>query len=209
MQTQEKLKLAVAAYEKDFDKNGITVRGGKKYGTVNQRLKAFRTYFPDASITTDVIKNERVQVKKLETEVVVMKCTISLDGQVISTGIAEEFREGSSPVNVTSFWENCETSAIGRSLANLGFSGQEFASYDEIQIAEAKSQAINGSGTMFDKFTAAIQNAKHIGHLKKTSAEYKHWLDGLNKEDKDIARNIWLKRKEQISSLQEGKVIHD
>ena len=36
-----------------------------------------------------------------------MKCTISLDGQVISTGIAEEFREGSSPVNVTSFWENC------------------------------------------------------------------------------------------------------
>ena len=66
MQTQEKLKLAVAAYEKDFDKNGITVRGGKKYGTVNQRLKAFRTYFPDASITTDVIKNERVQVKNLK-----------------------------------------------------------------------------------------------------------------------------------------------
>ena len=62
---------------------------------------------------------------------------------------------------------------------------------------------------MFDKFTAAIQNAKQVGHLMKTSAEYKHWLDGLNKEDKEIARNIWLKRKEQISSLQEGKVIHE
>ena len=212
MNTQDKLKAAIAIYEQDFEKNGITVRGGKKYGTVNQRLKAFRTYFPDAAITTDVIKNERVQVKNLETEVVVMKCTISLDGKVISTGIAEEFREGSSPVNVTSFWENCETSAIGRSLANLGFSGQEFASYDEIQIAEAKSQTISSSGTTADKFeefTAEINRAKQEGHLSETATKFKSWLDSLNGPDKDKARLIYTTKKKQLNELKEGKHLHE
>ena len=65
MNTQDKLKAAIAVYEKDFQKNAMTVRGGKKYGTVNQSLKAFRMYFPDASITTEVIKNEKIKVKNL------------------------------------------------------------------------------------------------------------------------------------------------
>jgi len=212
MNTQDKLKAAIAVYEKDFQKNAMTVRGGKKYGTVNQRLKAFRMYFPDAAITVDVVKNDKVKVKNLETEVVVMKCTISLDGKVVATGIAEEFREGSAPVNVTSFWEVCETSAIGRSLANLGFSGQEFASYDEIQIAEAKSQTIQNSGTTADKFTeftAAIDRAKQDGHLAETATRFKSWLDSLNAEEKEKARSIYLNKQKELSELKKGKHLHE
>lgn len=212
MNTQDKLKAAIAVYEKDFQKNAMTVRGGKKYGTVNQRLKAFRMYFPDAAITVDVVKNDKVKVKNLETEVVVMKCSIAIDGKTVSTGIAEEFREGSAPVNLTSFWEVCETSAIGRSLANLGFSGQEFASYDEIQIAEAKSQTINSSGTTADKFTeftAAIDQAKHIGHLTQTASKFKDWINGLNEEDKNKARSIYNNKQKQMNELKEGKHLHE
>lgn len=212
MNTQDKLKAAIAIYEKDFQKNAMTVRGGKKYGTVNQRLKAFRMYFPDASITIDVIKNERVQVKNLETEVVVMKCSISIDGKTVSTGIAEEFREGSAPVNVTSFWEVCETSAIGRSLANLGFSGQEFASYDEIQIAEAKSQTIQNSGTTADKlkeFTAAVDQAKRSYHLDEIVTKFKSWLGSLSEEDVKTARSIYNKKKEELNTMKKGKHLHE
>lgn len=212
MKTQDKLKAALAAYEKDYKENAIQVRGGKKYGTVNQRLKAFRTYFPDASVTIDVVKNERVKVKNLETEVVVMKCSISIDGKVISTGIAEEFREGSSPVNLTSFWENCETSAIGRSLANLGFSGQEFASYNEIQIAEAKSQTIQNSGTTADKFkefTAAVDQAQRSYHLNEVVTKFKSWLESLSEEDKNKARSIYNKKEQQMNELKKGKHLHE
>jgi len=218
MNTQDKLKAAIAVYEKDFQKNAMTVRGGKKYGTVNQRLKAFRMYFPDAAITVDVVKNDKVKVKNLETEVVVMKCSIAIDGKTVSTGIAEEFREGSAPVNLTSFWEVCETSAIGRSLANLGFSGQEFASYDEIQIAEAKSQTINSSGTTVDKFiklnkftefTAAIDRAKQDGHLAETATKFKSWLDSLNGEEKEKARSIYLNKQKELSELKKGKHLHE
>ena len=219
MNTQDKLKAAIAIYEKDFQKNAMTVRGGKKYGTVNQRLKAFRMYFPDASITTEVIKNEKIKVKNLETEVVVMKCSISVDDKLISTGIAEEFREGSAPVNLTSFWEVCETSAIGRSLANLGFSGQEFASYDEIQIAEAKSQTISSSGKKADKpkdellslheFTAAVDQAQRSYHLDEIVTKYKSWLQSLSEEDVKTARSIYNKKKEELNTMKEGKHLHE
>lgn len=212
MNTQDKLKAAIAVYEKDFQKNAMTVRGGKKYGTVNQRLKAFRMYFPDAAITVDVVKNDKVKVKNLETEVVVMKCSIAIDGKTVSTGIAEEFREGSAPVNVTSFWEVCETSAIGRSLANLGFSGQEFASYDEIQIAEAKSQTIQNSGTTADRFTeftAAVDQAKRSYHLDEVITKFKPWLTSLNEEDKNKARSIYQNKQSKLNELKEGKHLHE
>jgi len=212
MNNQDKLKAAIAVYEKDFQKNAMTVRGGKKYGTVNQRLKAFRMYFPDAAITVDVVKNDKVKVKNLETEVVVMKCSISIDGKVVSTGIAEEFREGSAPVNLTSFWEVCETSAIGRSLANLGFSGQEFASYDEIQIAEAKSQTIQNSGTTADKFkefTAAVDQAQRSYHLNEVVTKFKSWLESLSEEDKNKARSIYNKKEQQMNELKKGKHLHE
>jgi hypothetical protein len=43
---------------------------------------------------------------------------------LVSTGWAEEVR-GSGNVNRTSHVENCETSAVGRALANAGFAGSD------------------------------------------------------------------------------------
>jgi len=60
---------------------------------------------------------------------------------IVGTGHAEEIR-GQGPVNRTSALENCETSAIGRALAAIGLSGGEYASANEMDGVERKSNAM-------------------------------------------------------------------
>jgi hypothetical protein len=85
---------------------------GKNYAEVNQRIKAFRMVFPNGSIITDIVG--------YEDGVVTMKATVRDDeGKIIGSGLAQE-KETSSFINKTSFIENCETSAWGRALGNLG-----------------------------------------------------------------------------------------
>lgn len=55
----------------------------------------------------------------------VFRAELWLDGVMIATGWAEEVR-GQGNVNRTSHVENCETSAIGRALANAGMAGSDF-----------------------------------------------------------------------------------
>tara|TARA_R100000388_G_scaffold63836_1_gene46571 strand:- start:929 stop:1507 length:579 start_codon:yes stop_codon:yes gene_type:complete len=62
------------------------------------------------------------------------------DGRVVGKGYAEEIRNV-GPVNRTSAIENCETSAIGRALANIGLAGNEYASAFEMGNIENKEKA--------------------------------------------------------------------
>ena len=118
-------------------------------------------------------------------------------------------------VNATSHIENCETSAIGRALANLGFGGTEFASVEEIDIAKAKNQALEpGAATggyppKFKNFYDAISNCNHIGHMARTATEHSYFLDNLNEDEKLIAREIYNNRHTEISNLKEGKHINE
>ena len=57
-------------------------------------------------------------------DICVMRAELWLGEMLISTGYAEEVR-GSGNVNLTSHVENCETSAIGRALANCGMAGSD------------------------------------------------------------------------------------
>jgi hypothetical protein len=88
------------------------------YVEVKDRLKELAQEYPDYSIQTEVLARDersviiRAKVFKTRQDV--------LDG-VFTSGIAHEV-EGSNYINTTSFTENCETSAIGRALANMGFS---------------------------------------------------------------------------------------
>jgi hypothetical protein len=64
-------------------------------------------------------------------EICVIKTSILLDDVVIATGHAEEVRDtsGKRTVNSTSHVENCETSSLGRCLANFplhNFAGSDF-----------------------------------------------------------------------------------
>lgn len=109
---------------------------GKEYETVASRVARFRHDHPEWAIFTKIIEVTENRV--------IMKAEIHKYGAVkdengkdvikwtsIATGHAEEVRAAST-INKTSALENCETSAIGRALACLGYIGTEFASADEV-----------------------------------------------------------------------------
>jgi hypothetical protein len=65
-----------------------------------------------------------------------MEAQVWISDRLAANGFAEEV-VGGSPVNKTSALENCETSAIGRALANAGYSKEKFrASMTEMTKAE-------------------------------------------------------------------------
>ena len=104
---------------------------GKEYAEVNQRVKAFRTLYPEGFITTEILCREG--------GLCIIKATVGYyaDGKsvILATGMADE-KEGSSQINRTSYIENCETSAVGRALGMAGFGiDTSIASADEMNNA--------------------------------------------------------------------------
>ena len=89
---------------------------GKAYVTVNERLKAFRTSaeFAGWQLVT--------KLHHLDESVCVMEAQIiNKEGVIMANGFARELRtQSGSMVNATSYVENCETSAWGRALGNIG-----------------------------------------------------------------------------------------
>lgn len=87
---------------------------GKDYVEVNERLKAFRltANYLGWSLTSEI--------KEFTPDYVLIQAHIvDQNGREIANGLAYETRD-SSLINKTSFVENCETSAWGRALGNLG-----------------------------------------------------------------------------------------
>jgi hypothetical protein len=87
------------------------------YASVQERLPLFWKDCPRGRIVTEIIVDDGTRI--------VMKASLYADiadAIPTTTGFAEEIR-GSSMVNKTSALENCETSAIGRALANYQYQG--------------------------------------------------------------------------------------
>ncbi len=103
---------------------------GKEYVEVNERIKYFRSHpeFKNYSLESEVIFYDN--------GVITIKATIKdVNGRVVATGLAQE-KESSSFINKTSFVENCETSAWGRALGNLGIGiDTSIASAEEVKNA--------------------------------------------------------------------------
>ena len=88
------------------------------YETVEVRLEKFIKDYPDSRIATEleVCDRDRYIVKAYLYKV-------AADTVAWTTGYAEE-RVSDRGVNSTSALENCETSAIGRALANAGYAAK-------------------------------------------------------------------------------------
>lgn len=94
------------------------------YTEVKDRIPLFLERYPEGRILTDMVDLDL----KASPAVVVFKAYLYRDGEAaepLSTGYAYEREAGH--VNSTSFIENCETSAIGRALANIGITGPQGA----------------------------------------------------------------------------------
>lgn len=109
---------------------------GKEYVEVHTRIQYFRKNFKNWALVSDIEKLELITINGKEHLICVVKSIVKdTEGIVKATGIAYEIL-GSTMVNKTSFIENCETSANGRALGNLGIGiDNSIASADEVKIA--------------------------------------------------------------------------
>ena len=126
------------------------------YETVDERVRAFHDRHPAGTILTDIVE--------MGDKRVIIRATVSRDGsRVDATGHAMEVI-GSSAVNQTSALENCETSAVGRALRNLGVSSRGGPSREEMENHHA---------------------AQDDGHIPTTPAELVD-LIGKARDTKDL-----------------------
>ena len=101
------------------------------YETVEERIRRFYKDNADGRIITENITT--LQDRQVSTWVV--KASVYLDDQTDkpkATGLAFEV-DGQGMANKTSALENAETSAIGRALANAGYSGNKRTSRQEME----------------------------------------------------------------------------
>jgi len=103
------------------------------YETVEERLIKFWKEHPDGRIVTSMLSGSGSQF--------VVRAELYKNGSdpVWATGLAEETVQGRG-VNSTSALENCETSAIGRALANAGYATKgKRASREEMSKVAVKA----------------------------------------------------------------------
>ena len=145
--------------------HGVTQRGGKKYTEVFVRVEAFRKAFgTDLGISTEVVSDDGSRV--------VMRARIlDKNNHVIGSGYAEEIR-GQGNVNKTSALENAETSAIGRALASLGLHGGSYASLNEIDAVQRKTQAMAQPAPAAQPATPKSDKEQAIAWCKDLVAKY-------------------------------------
>jgi len=103
------------------------------YETVETRLERFWEKYPTGRTQTQVLE-------KTESSILMIASIYAErnDLNPIATGIAEEIKSNSG-VNRDAWVENCETSALGRALANGGFAAKgKRPSREEMQKVERR-----------------------------------------------------------------------
>jgi len=162
--------------------NGIIKIHNKEYKTVALRVTEFvaSSSHKDWSIETQLVNDG---------DNVIMKATVKdADSRVRGTGYAEEIR-GSTNINKTSALENCETSAIGRALAAIGFAGTEYASANEVSqaiIQQATIDIVEHNSLVRDHIETISLAKEHIANEEYALA--KGCLDDL---DQEVKEKLW------------------
>ena len=107
------------------------------YETVEERLKVFWKENPKARINTDIVHmtddgtcvTVRAEIYKME-----------VDARPVTTGIAQETKGQGGFANKDAWVENCETSAIGRALANWIYQGSNKARPSREEMSKVGTQ---------------------------------------------------------------------
>ncbi len=186
---------------------------GKEYTTVVERINDFRNdeRFEGWAIETDIISSD--------IENCIIKATIKdSTGKIIGTGLAHEV-QGSTNINKTSHVENCETSAIGRALANIGKAGTEYASANEVSDAIIKQKVEEATDKLRGLVNAVLSNHSSIvaikegiamGNLSEAAEEWFTLEDGI-KSSLWIAPSkggVFTTREREVIKSSEFRIAH-
>ena len=147
------------------------------YETVETRLEKWHGQFPDGRIETELVEasNTRyiVVCKLFKTEV---------DAKPCASGIASETISDRG-VNATSALENCETSAIGRALANAGFAakGKRASREEMVKVVNDEPKS----------FQEKLDSKQNIYGKSGRAAAIETALRSSFEADKDVAPVAW------------------
>jgi hypothetical protein len=160
---------------------------GKQYIEVNERVKYFRANYNNWSLESEILS--------IENGVCIIKATIKDENGIIkAVGHAYE-KEDSSFINKTSYIENCETSAWGRALGNLGIGiDTSIASAEEVinAVNNQPKEKLNDSSI-------------YISLAKLTDLEQiKNYYEN-NKDKVNDPENLRNKAREQYKAISDAK----
>lgn len=137
------------------------------YETVAERIARFYKDFPDGRIVTKNIT--QAHDRAISTWVVQSWVYLTSEDQARglpkATGLAFEI-DGAGMANKTSALENAETSSIGRSLANAGYSGDK-------RVTREEMNKVNRGVTPSKNYMAALENINDIEGLRSLYNEAK------------------------------------
>ena len=175
-------------------KNGSMINiHGKEYATVAHRVAVLRRNLgAKAKIETETVS--------IDKDTVVCKATISLNGNVLATGLAEEKRTASR-INQTSALENCESSAVGRALAFCGITNDQIASAEEV------SAAIEQQDKKIQSALKDLNAVSHAGNYKEWISKNKVFLSDLKSNNPLVYKDFMEKFTSAKNNLQSRGVI--
>jgi hypothetical protein len=139
------------------------------YEPVEARIRSFWSKYPSGRLLTDLQRTERPD-GRIEWICRTEAYLNSDDVRPQATGYATEI-EGSSMINRSNASENCETSSIGRCLANLGFAAKgKRPSREEMGKAVRQDQRRPLSKSDWEDLLARLAACTDISQLKAWSA---------------------------------------
>jgi len=140
------------------------------YETVEERLKRFYAQYDDGRIETVWETSYQAEAETPNIWVVKAYVYLTAGDQANklpkATGYAFEI-DGGMGANKTAALENAETSAIGRSLSNMGMSGNKRASREEMEkVQRAETQEkLNPSGRNWASEASKLDNIDDLRSL--------------------------------------------
>jgi hypothetical protein len=137
------------------------------YEPVALRLDRWLKQNPKGIVKTDLLSEPGA-------DVCVFRAELWLDGQCISVGHAEEVRN-SNMINKTSSMEVCETSAIGRALANAGMAGSDMTKRPSREEM-AKSERYSAPKPRIAQVPSAMADANGVSVKGNQYGDIPDWL---------------------------------
>ena len=159
----------------------------ENYETVEDRLKQYWKDNPNGRIWTEVVHETE------DGSCVTIRALVYInadDSNPISTGIAQETKGQGGFANTDAWVENCETSAIGRALANWKYQGTGKARPSQQEMSKVGNSKDNvGKKETPKKKPVAQEITKSPSSL--TEPQLKEMVFSMCNEDKDFAKKCY------------------
>ena len=174
----------------------------ENYETVEDRLKQYWKDNPNGRIWTEVVHETE------DGSCVTIRALVYInadDSNPISTGIAQETKGQGGFANTDAWVENCETSAIGRALANWKYQGTGKARPSQQEMSKVGNSKDNvGKKETPKKKPVAQEITKSPSSL--TEPQLKEMVFSMCNEDKDFAKKCY---QTQMTRFKMDKSISD